>query len=320
MDKTPTQDFLYEVYDKIYQERHPVLKESGEDTLINSFVPRECPHCQSVRFGKAGYTKNHIQRYLCYSCNKTFTPVTGTIFDGHKISVTEWIDYMLNLFRYVSINADSWNNRNAFTTSRYWLEKIFLVLRDYYANIVPLSGRVYFDETYYSVRSEDRKVNPDGTRLRGISVNQLCIGVACTDDRVLCIFEGNGRPSKRKTYQAFKDYIKPGSTLIHDKENTHSILIEKLELVSEAYDAAQLKKLPDQKNPLRRVNEVHARLKNFLYAHNSFKRDSLQGYLDLFSFAANPPIDPLEKVELLLNLSFQTSKSLRYRDFFSHDV
>lgn len=176
------------------------------------------------------------------------------------------------------------------------------------------------DETYYSVRAEDIKRTPDGGKLRGISINQLCIGVACTDERVLCIFEGNGRPSKRKTFKAFKDVIAPGSTLVHDKDNTHSILIEKLGLSSEAYDATEIKALPDRKNPLHRVNEVHARLKNFLYAHTSFNRDSLQGYLDLFSFAMNSPSDPLEKVDLLLNLSFKMSKTLRYRDMFSCNV
>lgn len=246
--------------------------------------------------------------------------MTGTIFEGHKISIREWIDYTLNIFRYVSINTDSWNNRNAFTTSRYWLEKIFLVLRAYYADIAPLSGRVYLDETYYSVRSEDIKRTPDGAKLRGISINQLCIGVACTDERILCIFEGNGRPTKRKTFKSFKDVIAPGSTLVHDKDNTHSILIEKLGLSSEAYDATEIKALPDKKNPLHRVNEVHARLKNFLYAHTSFNRDSLQGYLDLFSFAMNPPSDTLEKVDFLLNLSFKMSQTLRYRDMFSKNI
>ena len=227
------------------------------------------------------------------------------------------MDYTLNIIRYVSINADSWNNRNAFTTSRYWLEKIFLVLRAHYANIEPLSGRVYLDETYYSVRSDDIQRTPEGNKLRGLSRNQLCIGVACTDDRILCIFEGNGKPTKRKTLRAFKDYIAPGSTLVHDMEKTHVDLIDKLNLVSEAYDASEIKELVGKKNPLHRVNEVHARLKNFLHAHNSFNRESIQGYLDVFTFAMNPPSDPLEKVELLLNLAFQTPKTLRYRELFS---
>jgi hypothetical protein len=37
----------------------------------------------------------------------------------------------LNLFRNVSVITDSWNNKNAFTTSRYWLEKLFLILDGY---------------------------------------------------------------------------------------------------------------------------------------------------------------------------------------------
>ena len=94
------------------------------------------------------------------------------------------------------------------------------------------------------------------------------------------------------------------------------MLIDALNLKDEAYDATEIKDLPDKDNPLNRVNEVHARLKNFLYTHNSFDRDSMQGYLNLFSFAMNPPSDHLEKVELLLNRAFLTRKTLRYRSFY----
>ena len=69
-----------------------------------------------------------MQRYLCSSCGKTFLPTTGTIFDEHRISISEWMEYCLNLFRHVSITADSWSNKNAFATSRYWLQKLFLTL------------------------------------------------------------------------------------------------------------------------------------------------------------------------------------------------
>ena len=72
---------------------------------------------------------NGIQRYLCLNpdCKRRFTPITGTIFDGHKISLSEWMEFCLNIIRHLSINADSWNNRNAFSTSRYWLEKLFYI-------------------------------------------------------------------------------------------------------------------------------------------------------------------------------------------------
>ena len=54
-----------------------------------------------MRLGKTGFTRNGIQRYRCYACGKTFTPVTGTIFEGHKIAIREWMDYTLNIIRYV---------------------------------------------------------------------------------------------------------------------------------------------------------------------------------------------------------------------------
>ncbi len=100
------------------------------------------------------------------------------------------------------------------------------------------------------------------------------------------------------------------------KDYAHSLLVEKLGLISETYDSREIKKLPDSENPLHRVNEVYARLKNFLYAHNSFCREYLQGYLSLSSLAMNPPEDNLEKVEILLNFAFENRKTLRYRDFY----
>jgi hypothetical protein len=83
-----------------------------------------------------------------------------------------------------------------------------------------------------------------------------------------------------------------------------------------ALRSIQVKHLRDRDNPLERVNRIHYLLKNFLYAHTSFDRDRLQGYLNLFAFVMNPPVDNLEKVEILLILAFQNPKTLRYREFY----
>lgn len=313
---TPMQEFLFQHYKSHYNDHHPSLSGTGEAQLINSYVPKICPYCASESFKKFGHTKNGVQRYQCLNCKQTFTPVTRTIFEGHKISISEWMDYSLNIFRFVSINADSWNNRNAFTTSRYWLEKLFLVLESYQNGIV-LSGQVWLDETFYSVRSEDIVRTDCGNKLPGLSSNQMCIGVACDKDRILCVFEGYGKPSQKKTYEAFKDHIEAGVTLTHDKENAHRKLVKGLKLTSDAYDSRELRLLPDKANPLNRVNRVHYLIKNFLYAHTSFDRAKLQGYLNLFAFVMNPPTDNLEKVELLLDLAFRNPKTLRYREFYA---
>ena len=315
-NRTPMQEFLYQHYKAHYDEHHPHLSETGETQLINSYIPNICPYCSCKTFKKFGHTKNGVQRYQCLSCKQTFTPVTRTMFEGHKISISEWMDYSLNIFRYVSINADSWNNRNAFNTSRYWLEKLFLVL-DSYQNSIVLSGQVWFDETFYSVRSEDIVRTEDGNRLPGLSSNQMCIGVACDKNRLLCVFEGYGKPSQKKTYEAFRRHIAHSAILTHDKENAHRKLVRELKLNSDSYDSRELKRMSDKTNPLNRVNRVHFLLKNFLYAHTSFNRAKLQDYLNLFAFVMNPPTDNLEKVELLLDLAFQNPKTLRYRDFYT---
>lgn len=114
IEVTPTKEFLRKHYKEHYTARHPKLSETGEATMINSFVPSQCPYCGSEEFNKRGLTANGIQRYRC-SCGQTFVSTTHTIFDGRKISVSEWMEYCLNLFRYLSINADSWNNKNAFS-------------------------------------------------------------------------------------------------------------------------------------------------------------------------------------------------------------
>jgi len=310
----PTQAFLKENYDTRYNIHHRKVADSGEADMVNYYTPAKCPFCNSEDFKKKGYTNGGVQRYVC-SCGKSFSPTTGTIFDDHKISIVEWMEYCLNLFRHVSITADSWNNKNAFSTSRYWLEKLFLTLEGVQDGIL-LSNTVWLDETYYRVRSEDVVYNEDGSKLRGISKNQIRIGVATDKTNTVFLVEGRGKPSQKKTYETFGKRIAPNSTLIHDKEAAHKKLVKKLSLNSISYASKDLKVLLDKDNPLYPVNRAHAIMKMFLNAHGSFMRDGLQGYLNLFAFVTNPPDEMLEKVELVINLAFANPKKLRYREFY----
>ena len=311
---TPTQEFLKRNYDARYNNHHRKVSESHEAEMVNSYVPTKCPFCDSEKFKMNGYTDSGVQRYKCV-CSKGFLPTTGTIFDEHKLSICEWMEYCLNIFRHVSITAGSWNNKNTFNTSRYWLQKLFLTLEGVQNNIV-LSGTVWLDETFYRARSEDIEYNDDGSKLRGISKNQICIGVATDQKQTVFLVEGTGKPSQRRTYETFRNHIEPKSTLIHDKETAHKKLVEKLALNSISHASRDLKELLDEDNPLYPVNRAHAILKMFLNANSSFKRDDLQGYLNLFSLVTNPPDEMLEKVELVINSAFQNPKTLRYRGFY----
>jgi len=312
---TATQTYLKDHYSADYNERHLKVVDCDEADMINSYPPAKCPFCGSQDFKKNGRTQSGVQRYMCV-CGKTFLPTTGTIFDEHRISISEWMDYCLNLFHHVSITADSWNNKNAFKTSRYWLQKLFMTLEGVQENVV-LSGKIWLDETFYSVRAEDIVRKADGAKLSGLSINQLCIGVATNKKQSVLVLEGAGKPSQKKTLEAFEKHIEPGSILIHDDDNSHRRLVKKLSLESEVYPSKSLKGLPDNENPLNPVNRVHAILKNFLNSHSGFKRNDMQNYLNLFAFVTNPPNELLEKVDLVINLGFQNPKLLRYRDFYA---
>lgn len=192
---------------------------------------------------------------------------------------------------------------------------MFLTLENSQNNVI-LSGTVWLDETYYSLMMRERVRDESGRLLRGLSRNQICIGVATDKKHTICFVEGFGKPSQKRSYDAFKDHIAPGSTLIHDKEKTHKKLVEKLGLKSVSYSSAELKGLADSENPLDTVNRIHCLLKMFLNAHSGFSRDDLQNYLNLYSFVINPPSDHLEKVEKIIKMVFENPKSLKYREQF----
>ena len=103
-----------------------------------------------------------------------------------------------------------------------------------------MSGTVWLDETFYRVRSEDVEPNEDGGKLRGISKNQIRIGVATDKQYTVFLVEGTGKPTQKQTYETFKSHIKPNSTLIHDKEIAHKKLVKELDLNSVSYVSYQV--------------------------------------------------------------------------------
>ena len=99
---------------------------------------------------KNGFYKNGFQRYQCKACGKKFSPLTNTIFEGKKIPISEWIEYLIHLFEFHSIRTSARDNRNSESTGKYWLTKVFAVLKDIQKNVM-LEGTIYLDETYYPV-------------------------------------------------------------------------------------------------------------------------------------------------------------------------
>ena len=220
LNLSATQKFIKLKYKENYKLKHSKLSETNEKEIINSIVITKCKFCDSEQIIKRGFTNNGIQRYYCNCCHKRFTPITNTIFDNHKISITEWIEFLLDLFNYGSTTLISKVNKNSINTSIYWLQKVFLLLRHWQDNIV-LKGTVYIDEMFYSVIKSDIKTK-DGKKLRGLSCNQYCIGIGI---KKLELVDDSYKSTWLKTKKDKDNPLRPINhqcDLIRQFLNTHS--------------------------------------------------------------------------------------------------
>lgn len=313
-DTTALQDFIKEKYKGNYGFKHPNLSDTNEASILNSIQITNCRYCNSSQISKKGFTNNNVQRYVCKNCGKKFIPTTGTIFENHKISITEWIEFLLDIFNYSSTSLTSRVNKNCMNTSIYWLHKTFLVLKNWQNDIL-LEGSVYIDEMCYKVIKSDIETK-DGKQLRGQSRNQYCIGIGYDDRNILAIVEGLGKTSTEKTRDTFINHIQKKSKLIHDDEKSHSVLVDELNLKSISYSSTWLKDKKDDDNPLRPINHQCDLIRQFLNAHSGFDRADLQDYLNLYSFMNSGHKNKLKKVHDLIALALTTNVTLEYRELF----
>jgi len=314
--KTKSQELISSTVHEWYDAKHRTASDE-EIKLINSIEISCCPICGGTDIVRNGTYRNGTRRYLCRYCSSSFNPLADTIFEDKKIPISEWIEYLLHLFEFHSITSSSRDNRNACSTGRYWLYKVFSILKHYQDDIL-LEGKITLDETFFSVKPSKEKRHRNGLKLKGISGNKLC--VVCGKDEeghVLLLCENTSKPSHKSTWTALGKHIEEGSVLIHDGERSHSILIENLHLESIIYDSKEIRKLKDKDNPLDSINEIHSLAKRFMRAHGGYDRDNLQDYMNLISFILNEPNDRYEKVDLFINMALNSPKRVKYRDVMS---
>ena len=193
---------------------------------------------------------------------------------------------------------------------------MFTVLKNIQDDIV-LSGDVYFDEMFFSV-VEHKKLIKDGKQLRGISRNKIAVAVACDGygNKVL-VNEKTSKPSKRSTWDAMSSHIKPGSHLIHDGDNSHSILVKKLSLTESVYPTRMTRNLPDKDNPLDPINDLHSLIRRYMRVHGGYNRNQLQDWMNLICFILSNPVNRYEKVQKFIKIAIVSPGRVKYRDVMS---
>ena len=310
--QTKTERLISSTVEEWYAAKHREAS-SEEIALINSLDISACPNCGSDSFIRKGYYGDGIQRYQCKTCGQKFSPLTNTIFDSRKIPFSEWIEYLIHLFEFHSIITSARDNRNASSTGKYWLIKVFSVLKNSQSSVM-LQGEVYIDEIYFTCYPRDL-VTKDGKKLKGISRNKICVAVGCDlYGNMLIAVENASKPSNKSTWESYGSHIKEGSHLIHDDEHSHGILIEKLHLTESVYPTAVTKELQDEDNPMDKINHIHSLIRRFMREHGGFSRDDIQDWMNLIWFILTPPLNRYEKVRKFIDLALSSSQKVRYRD------
>ena len=311
----PSKKLISSTVHEWYDAKH--RKNSKEEIeFINSVKVNMCPRCGNTSIVKNGFYKNGYQKYICKECKTSFSPLTDTIFDCKKIPISEWIEYLIHLFEFHSITTSARDNRNAVSTGRYWLFKVFAVLEDIQDDII-LEDKIYLDEMFFPV-VKSKEVLKDGKKLKGISRNKIAVACAFDNhDHLYIKVEYTSKPSDTSTWDALGSHIKPGSHLIHDGERSHGVLIRNLNLTEEVYKTAYTLNLKDEDNPLDPINRLHALAKRFMKSHGGYNRDNLQDWMNLIWFILSKPQNRYEKIRKFFNIAVCTHKRVKYRDVMS---
>ena len=191
---------IKEDYDRFHKHDFIAL----EKLFLNNEIC--CPACGSTSHIGHGKDKNGVQRYKCKDCGKTYNIVTNSLFFSSKVNIQAWFAFLECLLSGASTAEACIAAKISPVTGSKWVRKIFIVLKDYQANIL-LDQEIYIDETFVHVDSSQIYYHEEiGTRKkvkkkpRGISRNQICILIATDKEKSFAEIVGLGRPPRLKNY------------------------------------------------------------------------------------------------------------------------
>lgn len=239
-----------------------------------------CPRCGSDQNHEDGHTPAGHKRYKCEECDNSFTLLSDSIFNSVKIPFHKLMGY-INLMSFnVPLEMCCEVLNISSNTADLWRKKIFKTVDDYQDHL-KLYERVWIDETYiddYSIMH-----NPFDKRKRGLSKDKICIVVAIDIYKnMVAIIYGHGKPSSRRIYKALKDHIIPESTIVHDGDKSHNLLIKELNCSSEVYKSNN--KDSEYLKNMALVNNMCGWLKRYIGHFIGMNISNLQSYLNWFIY------------------------------------
>jgi len=144
-----------------------------------------CPHYNAETVSRNGKYRDN-QRYICKSCNKTFTDFTNSATYKSKKPLDKWLKYAKCMIAGYSIRKSAKIIEINIATSFFWRHKILDCIRSF-LGIGSVEGVIEADEVFFAESFKGtkpskmpRKSRKRGKQVkkRGVSNEQVCIATA----------------------------------------------------------------------------------------------------------------------------------------------
>lgn len=248
-----------------------------------------CPSCACVNdILPHSILKSSVRRYFCANCSRTFTDITGTIFEKSKVPPWKWIYGIIILLESTGSLSAAELSRNievSYPTALKMLRKIRSSLWDDRFKGV-LKGVCESDEAWISHKKNQ----------------QIMLGIVERGGR-LKLFPIIDR-SNVSLYFPHRKYVEKGSMVCTDSLSTYNNLNHRYIHHSVNHSAKQFAWRHIHTNT---IEGVWSMLKGVIRTiHHGVWKDHLQSYCDLFVFMySHRSLSISEKFNLLISKSCQ---------------
>ena len=239
-----------------------------------------CPYCRHEHNQRDSVTPAGRRRWRCAGCGRTYTALTGTVFEHSKSDLPTWAAFVRLMCYNAQVDLAAEALGISHVTAFEWRHRVMATLGGLQGRVA-LRDRCWVDEMFF----EDSSLrNTPGWRpMPGLSRNLLCVSVAIdVHKNPVAVVCGHGKPSGKRVREALGGRIAKGTTIVHDMEKAHGPLVRAVGGASEAHKADA--RDPEYLEAMKMANSLCAWIRRYVEGYVGMKPANLQEYLDWYVY------------------------------------
>jgi len=248
-----------------------------------------CPSCNSEKIRPYGFWRGH-QRLCCRRCSRIFNELSCSPLSGTH-HPAKWRDFVECMVGGLSVRQTATQLDIANSTVFRWRHRLLEKYEPLATSV--LEGIVETDETFFlfsekgdksvSTRREPRRRGGKAKK-RGVSDEQVPVIAGCDrNGHVILGVAGRGRISMADVEDVLNNYIGAEITLCSDAHRSFKSYAKAYNLNYVGLNISKGQRIVKKKYHIQNVNNVHARLKQWMLRFNGVSTKYLQNYMNWFA-------------------------------------